>query len=149
MFHECRNNRAGTCRFVAGCGRVTNENFLTARSLRGTCGIVRSFNPDLSDVGIEKKSRNRSRRVHGSLKRPVQFAAGHVIRREERHADGVQSRLDRDRGESTRPLPVVFAISLSQSKSFTRSPSTVTSSCSPLTPPKDRLEVAGDSFNLE
>src|SRR5205823_1816036 len=33
-----------------------------------------------------------------------------------------------------RPLPVVFAISSSQSNSFTRSPSIVTSSCSPLTP---------------
>ena len=47
------------------------------------------------------------------------------------------------------PLPVVFLISLSQSNSFTRSPSMVTSSCSPLMPPEHRLEVAGDALHLE
>ena len=116
-------------------GRHT-KIFLRLGRVAGARGIVGAFNPDLADVRIEQKSRDGAGRVHGPLKRPVQFAARHIVGGEECHADGVQAGLHRDALALTRPLPVVFEISLSQSNSFTRSPSTVTSSCSPLTPPR-------------
>ena len=57
---------------------------------------VGAFNPDLTDVRIEQKSRDGARRVHGPLKRFIQFAARHIVGGKERHADGVQACLHRD-----------------------------------------------------
>ena len=86
VFLACVASPAGTRRSAAA-GRV-------GRALR----IVRTLDRDLSDVRIEDEARNRARRVHRPLERPVQLGARQVVGREEGHADGVQARLDRMRG---------------------------------------------------
>ena len=112
-------------------------------------GVVRPFDPHLADVRIEQEARDRARRVHRPLERLVQLAARHVVGREERHADRVQARLDRNAQASRGRCR-----SCSQSPRPSRTASRArrrpcTSSCSPLMPPEDRLEVAGDALHLE
>ena len=98
---------------------------------------------------IEQKSRDGARRVHGPLKRLVQFAARHVVGGEERHADRVQAGLDRDAAEFERPLPVVFEISLIPIEQL--HPLAVDSDLEllALDAAQNSLEVTRDAFDLE
>ena len=82
--------------FVPGAGRMAHENLLTAGRLAGARGVVRTFNPDLTDMRIEEKPRYRARRIHGALKRPVELATRYVVGGKERHADGVEAGRNRD-----------------------------------------------------
>ncbi len=128
--------------------RAAHENLAAAGRVAGAAGVVGPFNPDLADVRIEQKSRDGARRVHGSLKRFVQLAARHVVGREERHADRVQARLDRDAWRRAAvagrvrdflvPIEQLHPLAVDRDLELLA-----------LDAAQDRLEVTGDALHLE
>ncbi len=129
-------------------GRAAHEDLAPARRFGRALRVVRAFNPDLPDVRVEEESGNRPRRVHRALKRPVQLAAGDVVRREKRHAHRVRAGLHRDarRGLAVAggvrdllvPVEQLHALAVDRHLELFA-----------LDPAEHGLEVAGDAFHLE
>src|SRR5262249_55561698 len=74
----------------------THENLLASRGIGRPRSSVRPFDPHLTDVRIKQESRNRSRSIHRALERTIELSPRHIIRSEERHANCVQSSLNRN-----------------------------------------------------
>src|SRR5262249_2188853 len=149
MLHESRNDCSGASPFFSCGSRTADENLAAAWRVRRAGSAVGSFNGYLADVRIKLESRDRSRRIHRSLKRFVQFRARHIIRREERYADSMQSGLDRDARRRTASrvagvrnfsIPIEYFDALAVDRDL----ELLTFDLA-----QHGLEVTGDAFNLE
>src|SRR5262249_15415174 len=120
----------------------------TARSVYRAISAVWAFNRDLTDVWIELESRNRTGRIHRSLKGSVQLGARHVVGRDECHTDRVQPGPDRNAWSRASnagcvrnyPIPITQFHALTVARDLQLLAFDLT---------KDSLEVAGHAFHAE
>src|SRR5262249_22113836 len=133
--------------FVLG-RRAASEDLLSAGGLVCAGRIVRTLDPNLSNVRIEQESGDRSRRVHRALEGTIHFAARDVVRGEEGPPDGVPAGFDRNllRRPAVAGGVRDFFIPIEQLHAFAIDGDFELLA---LHPAEHSLKITGDAFDLE